>query len=304
MNGDGVDDLIIGAPFANAGGRFWSGQSYVVFGRANSGFPAVLELSTQLAANGGDGSKGFALNGIDEDDISGTGVGAAGDVNGDGVDETYVVFGRSPGSESFPAQFRLSSLVPANGGDGSAGFILRGIKHGDESGYSVDGAGDLNGDGINDLVIGAYRGGPVDSYAGEAYVVFGKDGTTTFPALFQLGAVAAVHGQQPAACVASPIATRPALMRSTGRCCASARCTAARSGSRGLNSDIVGSDAHFFRLMDDLQEHADFRCEGETASRAWPLVMVSTCRARGRILVARPTRPWAKCNSGSGFFLM
>ena len=46
----------------------------------------------------------------------------------------------------FPAQFELSSLLPANGGDGSDGFVINGFKEKGHSGFSVDGAGDINGD--------------------------------------------------------------------------------------------------------------------------------------------------------------
>jgi hypothetical protein len=84
-----------------------------------------------------------------------------------------VVFGRATG---FPAAFELRSLDPLAGGDGSAGFILRGIEFDDFSGGSVSGAGDLNGDGIADLVIGAVGAGtsPRRINAGESYVVFGR----------------------------------------------------------------------------------------------------------------------------------
>jgi len=79
------------------------------------------------------------------------------------------VFGRTTG---FPAAFELSSLHPALGGDGSEGVILKGIDFLDNSGASVSGAGDLNGDGVADLIIGASRAavnGEIN--AGESYVV-------------------------------------------------------------------------------------------------------------------------------------
>src|SRR4028119_1865198 len=64
VNGDGFDDLIIGAHFADPNGINRAGQSYVVFG-SNSGFGASFNLSTL------NGSNGFAINGIAEGDISG-----------------------------------------------------------------------------------------------------------------------------------------------------------------------------------------------------------------------------------------
>ena len=216
VNGDGIDDLLIGAFIADPGGRDDAGESYVVFGQDQtaSGFPAEFELSSLLPANGGDGSAGFILNGIDAFDRSGLSVSAAGDVNGDGIDdllvgapiadpggrsaagESYVVFGRDQTVGGFPAEFELSSLVPANGGDGSAGFVLNGIDAPDQSGVSVSAAGDVNGDGIGDLLVGAYYADPGGRRrAGESYVVFGRDQTAgDFPAEFELSSLLPANG--------------------------------------------------------------------------------------------------------------
>jgi hypothetical protein len=117
-------------------------------------------------------------------------VSAAGDVNGDGIGdlavggagadpggdasagESYVVFGST---EGFAAIVQLASLFPGGGGDGSRGFVLTGVNAGDNSGRAVSAAGDVNGDGIGDLIIGAYYADPRgDSTAGESYVVFGR----------------------------------------------------------------------------------------------------------------------------------
>ena len=54
------------------------------------------------------------------------------------------------------------------------GFRLSGVAAGDRSGVSVSGAGDVNGDGFDDLIVGAYRADPNGSYSGASYVVFGK----------------------------------------------------------------------------------------------------------------------------------
>ena len=59
--------------------------------------------------------------------------------------------------------------------DGTNGFRLDGIDAGDNSGYSVSSAGDVNGDGFDDLIIGApYSDQGGDSLAGETYVVLGQ----------------------------------------------------------------------------------------------------------------------------------
>jgi hypothetical protein len=196
VNGDGIDDLVVGAEGADPGGVSEAGESYVVFGSAQ-GFPAVFLLESLDPAGGGDGSLGFVLTGIDEDDQSGASVSAAGDVNGDGLDdliigapqnrtpragEAYVVFGTTQG---FPAVFPLESLEPAGGGDGSLGFVLTGIHSRDYAGFSVSAAGDVNGDGTDDVIIGAYgvdQGNDIS--VGESYVVLGS--TQGFSAIMPL----------------------------------------------------------------------------------------------------------------------
>jgi Ca2+-binding RTX toxin-like protein len=198
VNGDGVEDVLVGALQADPGGRNLAGQSYVVFGRATGGFPAELELSSLLAANGGNGSTGFALNGIDAADTSGSEVSAAGDVNADGIDdilvsadladpggrqlagESYIVFGRLQASGGFPAEIELSSLLAGNGGDGSTGFLLNGVAADDFSGGAVSFAGDVNGDNIDDVIIGALGADPGGrNQAGQSYVVFGRPNPPT-----------------------------------------------------------------------------------------------------------------------------
>jgi hypothetical protein len=189
VNADGIDDLLIGAPLADPNGLRSAGESYVVFGSTQT-FPAIFPLASLFPDDGGDGSRGFVLTGIAKNDGSGDAVSAAGDVNGDGIDDvvigadgadpdgrsaagaTYVVFGST---QAFPAVFALASLKPSGGGDGSRGFILNGIDANDLSGITVSAAGDVNSDGVDDVIIGAWTAAPLgESRAGESYVVFGR----------------------------------------------------------------------------------------------------------------------------------
>ncbi|PSJ16717.1 beta strand repeat-containing protein [Nitrosomonas supralitoralis] len=187
VNGDGFGDLIIGNATADLNGRD-SGSSYVVFGKAD-GFDAVMNLSDL------DGKNGFRLDGATMDDRSGSSVGRAGDVNGDGFDDliigvpsanpdgsvtgsSYVVFGRATG---FDAAMSLSGLDGDNNG-----FRIDGASFQDVLGQSVSGAGDVNGDGFDDLIVGAPNANSNGDDSGSSYVIFGRSeftgGGVDFPA--------------------------------------------------------------------------------------------------------------------------
>src|SRR5206468_2395658 len=139
-----------------------------------SGFAANIDLSSL------DGSNGFKLNGMNGADWAGLSVAPAGDVNGDGFADvivgapgaeffdlgaSYVLFGKAAG---FAASINLSSLVGGNG------FKLNGVAVDDYAGDSVASAGDVNGDGFADLIVGAFRADPHGTNSGASYVVFGK----------------------------------------------------------------------------------------------------------------------------------
>ena len=195
VNGDGFDDVIIGAFGADPGGNSYAGSSYVFFG-GGAGFAPILSFSAL------DGTNGFRLDGVAAFDYSGHTVSSAGDVNGDGFDDliigavkfdpggvvdagsSYVVFGSSA---DFAPIFDLSTL------NGTNGFRLDGVAVHDYSGGSVSSAGDVNGDGFDDLVIGAFYADPNGNRsAGSSYVVFGND--TGFDSAFNLSSLNGING--------------------------------------------------------------------------------------------------------------
>ncbi len=200
VNGDGFDDLIVGASFAAPGSpaRELAGKSYVIFGKSDwIGTPTIDLASNNLGQSGG--PAGFTILGQAAVDFSGRSVSSAGDVNGDGFDDlivgasfadpdvldrlnagkSYVIFGKSDWSTT-PTITLSDTLATTN--PGVTGFTILGQAAFDGSGGSVSGAGDVNGDGFDDLIVGALGADPANlaanNNAGKSYLIFGGNGFT------------------------------------------------------------------------------------------------------------------------------
>ncbi len=178
INGDGIEDFIVSNPIERPDNFNANvGRAYVVFGSEN-GFPSVFDLADLNGANG------FYINGFDEPFLLGTHVSGLGDVNGDNIDDiivsatrfdenyfnaeaygAYVIYG----STNFPQEVDPALL------DGNSGFKISTIPVIAASPL-VSAAGDINGDGLNDILLGDPF--VVLSNTAKAYVLFGD---TDFP---------------------------------------------------------------------------------------------------------------------------
>lgn len=185
FNHDGYADVIVGSIDFNVG----RGRACVVFG--GPVHPPVLALANI------NGSNGTCFYGISEYDRVGQLVSSAGDLNGDGIDDIavgglimnaqaaddgglYIVFGRQG---PFPPGQSLSAI------DGNNGFLFHGKNAGDQFGISAAPLGDLNGDGLDDFVVGSES---EESRRGVAYVLYGRD--TPWNARISAGDVNGTNG--------------------------------------------------------------------------------------------------------------
>ncbi|MHC4278485.1 MAG: hypothetical protein ACYSTI_14385, partial [Planctomycetota bacterium] len=176
VNGDGLDDILIGAHGADPGAIGNAGETYLIYGSASLS-------GTKILSNVGTTLPGATFTGKAADDWSGRSVSGTGDVNGDGFDDILIgACNANPGSILFlsAGETYLIYGSPSLNGTVSlseAGATFTGKAADDWSGYSVSGAGDVNGDGYDDILIGAYFADPGGIFfltAGETYLIYGS----------------------------------------------------------------------------------------------------------------------------------
>lgn len=176
VNRDGLEDIAVSSPTAGLHGRLASGSTWVVFGRRGGG---AIDLRAP-------GATGYRIDGARPLGSSGNSLAPAGDVNGDGRPDllmgtgdgsAYVVFGRAAGEPVDLARL---------GDAGDELQVTRALSSDQEQQrpVRVASAGDVNGDGLADVAVGAS-----ESHHGSsaAWVFFGQQAGTTFD-LADLGA--------------------------------------------------------------------------------------------------------------------
>lgn len=153
VNGDGFNDVIIGAMFCDAGGDD-AGRAYIYFGSSNMNNIADKILTGEMIGNS-----------------FGSSVSKAGDINGDGFGDFLVgaPYNSSGGSSAGAAYIYKNSLTGADIPDEK----FAGAGGSDNFGYSLSNAGDVNGDGFDDILIGALNNDAGGFNAGRAYIYFG-----------------------------------------------------------------------------------------------------------------------------------
>lgn len=202
-NGDGHDDVLIGAPLNDANGRD-AGRSYLHSGKDGS---LLLTLTGERAGDRfGSAVGGMVWNGepwlvvgapnagpnqggrtyvyrglnsepafvIEADDsgaqLGGMFVSVLGDVNGDGMPDIYASDWSANANGPGAGRVYIHS-----GADGSRMTVLSGEARGDGFGIGAADAGDVDGDGHADLVIGAWQHRGAAPSGGKVYLYSGRD---------------------------------------------------------------------------------------------------------------------------------
>lgn len=170
VNGDGYGDLIVGASYNDAGGAD-AGRAYVFFGGSS------LNGVVDLILTGGSAGDWFGLS-----------VSAAGDVNGDGYAD--IIVGAPRNDVGGTDAGRAYVYHGGSSMDNVADVTLTGLSAGDGFGISVSGAGDVNGDGYSDVIVGAHGSDAGGIDAGRAYVYLGGQAFDPTAAVVLTGAAA------------------------------------------------------------------------------------------------------------------
>ena len=172
VNRDGYDDILIGAVHNSEGGSS-AGQVYLIFGKP-SGWRMDVDLSDADASFIGEDAYSYVSRALSVGDVNRDGyddilIGAYGALGqGNEAGRVYVIFGKPSG---WRMDVDLSVADASFIGEDAGGHAEYGKDPGDQAGHSVAGGGDVNGDGCDDLLIGAHFNDEGGYQAGQTYLV-------------------------------------------------------------------------------------------------------------------------------------
>ena len=186
LTGDGVSDIIVGAPGNNDEAND-AGGVYLVSGTSTG---TVDYTSAQVF-----------LWGTEVDEEVGWSVSGLGDATGDGYDDFIVgVPSDSTFASTSGAAFVIPGPITSDTELGTAGIAILGTTTDEQVGWSVAGAGDVDNDGYNDILVGAYGRA---SGTGAAYLAYGPFTSTHYSTTMDITMAGELTGDQAGCAVAS-----------------------------------------------------------------------------------------------------
>lgn len=198
FNNDNIDDIMISAYFASYNNRVNCGVVYIIYGNNGDSFSSGSDNNNNsryyndidlLSYQGG-----LMIVGSNSNDYTGRSISGGNDVNGDYIDDiviaaykaspltrdqagiVYVIYGSSTKYASSSSSSQRKMIDLKNFISVNDGYRIFGANENDNYGFSVSIVGDMNGDGINDIVLSSLNASPTKSRkaAGTVYVIFGQ----------------------------------------------------------------------------------------------------------------------------------